>query len=202
MLAPTLILVALWQAPVPGLVRGELLEAELTGSGGELSVRTAANRVLRFAFDQRTYFERDKRRIAAAELVKGEAVEVVSDEAPGLALRYARTVHVLEPPEPPRRPSAGRVRSYRSPLEHIVPRGNLTFAGLVLRIGDDALVLRTRGGDKTVMLRQDTRYLEDGLQVQASQLTPNMRVFIRAGKNLDDEIEAYQVVWGGILQPR
>jgi hypothetical protein len=29
-----------------------------------------------------------------------------------------------------------------------------------------------------------------------------MRVFVRAGKNLYDEVEAYQVIWGAILNPR
>jgi hypothetical protein len=29
----------------------------------------------------------------------------------------------------------------------------------------------------------------------------NERVFVRGGRNLEDEIEAYQVVWGGILRP-
>jgi hypothetical protein len=30
----------------------------------------------------------------------------------------------------------------------------------------------------------------------------NTRVFVRAGKSFDNEVEAYQVVWGEILQPR
>jgi len=29
-----------------------------------------------------------------------------------------------------------------------------------------------------------------------------MRVFVRAGRTLYNEIEAYQVIWGRILQPR
>jgi hypothetical protein len=29
----------------------------------------------------------------------------------------------------------------------------------------------------------------------------NTVVFVRAGKNLRDEVEANQVIWGGILQP-
>ena len=29
----------------------------------------------------------------------------------------------------------------------------------------------------------------------------NARVFVRAGRNLDDRIEAYQVMWGDILVP-
>ena len=29
-----------------------------------------------------------------------------------------------------------------------------------------------------------------------------MRVFVRAGKDLYNEVEAYQVIWGSILTPR
>jgi hypothetical protein len=64
-------------------------------------------------------------------------------------------------------------------------------------------VLHTRGGgDQTILLRQDTRYLQDGEMVGSSELKPNMRVFIRAGKTLYNEVEAYQVIWGEILEPR
>jgi hypothetical protein len=26
-------------------------------------------------------------------------------------------------------------------------------------------------------------------------------VFVRAGKNLDDQVEAYQIIWGDIMEP-
>ena len=32
-------------------------------------------------------------------------------------------------------------------------------------------------------------------------LKPNTRVFVRAGRNLDDDLEVYQVIWGEILEP-
>jgi hypothetical protein len=38
--------------------------------------------------------------------------------------------------------------------------------------------------------------------VDADSLKPNMRVFVRAGKDLYNEVEAYQVIWGTILSPR
>ena len=38
--------------------------------------------------------------------------------------------------------------------------------------------------------------------VDAATLKPNMRVFVRAGKDLYDQVEAYQVIWGTILDPR
>ena len=50
-------------------------------------------------------------------------------------------------------------------------------------------------------LRQDTRYLRDGEVVDANDLQPNMRVFVRAGRTFYNELEAYQVIWGRILMP-
>jgi hypothetical protein len=29
-----------------------------------------------------------------------------------------------------------------------------------------------------------------------------MRVFVRAGKNLYEQVEAYQIIWGQILEPK
>jgi len=63
------------------------------------------------------------------------------------------------------------------------------------------LTLRTRvDGEKLILLRQDTRYIGDGQRVGADGLKRNTRVFVRAGRNLDNDVEAYQVVWGGIGQ--
>ena len=44
-------------------------------------------------------------------------------------------------------------------------------------------------------------YLADGQLVDLSHLKANMRVFVLAGKDLYDEVEAYQVIWGKILSP-
>ena len=57
-------------------------------------------------------------------------------------------------------------------------------------------------GDLSILLGIDTRYLGDGQLVDADSLKPNMRVFVRAGKDLYNEVEAYQVIWGTILSPR
>lgn len=187
----------------PALVRGELLDCEVSPAGaGEFSVRAETHQVFRFTFDQKTYFEREKQRTNAAALEKGDLVEVVADRASEPVLRYARTVHVVDR-RPARTPvSRGRYPSYRTSLDSIIPMGNLTFAGVVARLDGGRLVLRTRkDGEKTIVLREDTRYLEDGVQVAAGELKANTRVFVRGAKNFEDEIEAYQVVWGEILDP-
>ena len=78
----------------------------------------------------------------------------------------------------------------------------MTFAGVVFRINADVLILRMRTNEhKTIHLRSDTRYLSQGQTLDRGNLEVNTLVFIRAGKNLDDEIEAYQVIWGKVLDP-
>ena len=194
-------LAAQQQAPI-GLVRGTLLECDAHGASGELTVRSENNQVFQFAFDGQTYFEREQEHVTPARLEKGDWLEIVADKSPGSLVRYARTVHVIErtPVHPVH--SAARSHASRGDLDPLFPRGDMTFSGVVQRLNGDRLVLHTRaGGDRTILLRQDTRYLSGGNQVDAAALQPNTRVFIRAGKNLDNHIEAYQVVWGEILQP-
>lgn len=184
------------------LVRGVLLECDARAAG-EFSIRAADNRVLRYQFDRRTYVEREDRLIEAARLMTGEMVEVLSDTVAGFALRYARTIHVIQPAPPPRPKTLGRLRAYDPKTEPAIRTGNITYAGVVFRLNSQRVVLHTReAGDLNILLRQDTRYLADGQLVDAGSLKPNMRVFVRAGKDLYDEVEAYQVIWGTILTPR
>ncbi len=195
-------LAAQQQAPV-GLVHGALLTCDIHQGSGEFSIRTADQQVYRFLFDRKTYFEREQEHVSAGRLEKGDWLEIVSDKWPGSAIRYARTVHVIERSAPVR--TRNRVAGpYTDPgaFDPLFPRGDLTFSGVVERLNSERLVLHTRSGDnQIILLRRDTRYLAGGSQVDAGALQVNTRVYIRAGKNLDDQIEAYQVVWGEILEP-
>jgi hypothetical protein len=185
------------------LIRGVLLERDSQAASGQFSVRTTDNQVLRYQFDRKTYVEREHDLIDVPRLRPGEKVEVVSDAVTGSALRYARTIHVLDDAPPPRPLSQGRYRAYRSADDRNIPTGNLTFSGVVFRIGPDRLTLHTRtGGEQSIQLRKDTRYLQNGDIVDADKLAVNTRVFIRAGKDLYDQVEAYQVIWGTILDPK
>lgn len=195
-------------APAPtfsGVTRGVLLECDPPGTVGQFSVRAGGtNEVYRFAFDGKTYLERESRRISIGGLHKGDTLEVVSDRDENIPVHYARTVHVIETRLAPRPPLvSGRSRLYQaSPVDLIAPRGNITFAGVVTKLTADRIVLHTRlDGMKTVLLRLDTRYLESGAVVDAADLKPTTRVFVRAGKNLDDQVEAYQIIWGDIMEP-
>jgi hypothetical protein len=184
------------------LVRGVLLECDARAAG-EFSIRAADNQVLRYQFDRKTYVEREERLIEAARLVAGEKVEVLSDTVAAYSLRYARTIHVIQPMPPPRPQTLGRLRAYDPKTEPAVRVGNITYAGVVFRLNSQRVVLHTRAaGDLSILLRKDTRYLADGQLVDAESLKPNMRVFVQAGKDLYNDVEAYQVIWGSILTPR
>jgi len=179
-----------WAQDSP-VIRGIVVRKELSVRAGILSVR-AGDRLVKFRFDTRTYVERDNRPIEGAQLQLGEKVEVVSDAMPGAVMRTAQSIHVLTPQLVQRR---------RPPLE--TPKGDLTFSGLVLRLTNSRLVLHQRDNeDVEIVLRPDTRYLENGEAVTAGNLKPNMRVSVRADKNVAGNVEAYQVVWGSMLAPK
>ena len=184
------------------IVRGTVLECD-PRAAGELSIRAADNEVLRYQFDRKTYVEREQQLIEAARLAPGEKVEVLSDRLPAYALRYARTIHVIQPLPPPRPQTMGRYRAYNPKMEPVLPVGNISYSGVISRLNSERVVLHTRqAGDLSILLRKDTRYLQDGQIVTSEQLRPNMRVFVRAGKDVYQQVEAYQVIWGTILTPR
>ena len=85
----------------------------------------------------------------------------------------------------PRRPSP--------PREVWVPRGFLSYSGLVVKNEDSKITLKTSAGTRILLLRADTRYSE------ASEPLINKHVFVRAGRNVQGALEAYQVMWGEIL---
>lgn len=192
------------QMPVPrGFVRGVLVERDDTPSG--LFTVTAGNgaQTYRFHFDPKTWVEREEHRVTVPLLHRGEMLEVVSEDVPSGPVRYARTVHVIvrRPLErPPIRD--GTLRVYRRPVGLLNPRSILSYSGVVTQLSGDRIVLRTRNdGEKTIYLRGDTNYLERGDAVPAENLRANTIVFVRAGPGAHNELEAYQIVWGGILQP-
>jgi Domain of unknown function (DUF5666) len=169
-----------------GIVHGTLISAE----AGELTVRNSQNAVYGCSYDGRTYFEREHQSISAGGLAAGDPVEVLADRRAGSSC-YARTVQVV-----PLIRRAPRV----APLV-FRPRGNLTFGGTVVRYEGRDLTVRTRRGDVRLRLRGDTRFVSDGLRVEAGELAVNQRVFVRGGRNLEGELEGYEVMWGEIVVP-
>ncbi|MBI4873254.1 MAG: hypothetical protein HY822_01330 [Acidobacteria bacterium] len=190
------------QAP-QGLVRGKLEGRIGTLNSGELHIRGDHDRIWVCAYNDKTYMERERLRIAAFSLKPGETIELVTDRTGGPC--YARTLHVLLEEAPSRLSprQLAELRSRRAAGASIVPRGNLTLAGIVLRLDGDALLLRTRTNRRfMVVLRQDTVYSAGGRAVNPAELMVNTRVSIRAGRNFEGNLEAYQVVWGEILLAR
>lgn len=188
------------QDPAPvGIVRGELLGWKGEAAAGQFSILTTDLHIFQFSFDHLTYFERDAEPTRIGQMRTGDRIEVVCDRGPSTIVGYARSVHVLVRPPVPR----GHIDWPKGdPTEAIVPRGSLTLAGLVVRAGSGQLVLRLRKGEeKSVILRKDTVYLENGMVVDLASLKVNTHVFVRAGANIDDQLEAYRVIWGAILMP-
>lgn len=194
------------------VLHGNLLEWDANTTQGQLSVRGADNNVQRCLFDEKSYFEKSGTKISATQLTKGLELEIVADRNGPQGRCYARAIRVTPPANPQTaamRERQALLRSiplssygYSSALESLLPRGNLTFAGVVTRLNGDSMVVHTRGnGDKSFNLRRDTRYLHGGSPTVSTALQVNDRVFIRAGKNFEDELEAFQVVWGEILRP-
>lgn len=199
LLAPT---IAGAQFPAPQM-SGVLLERDGDVLAGQLAVRAADNQVYRFRFDGKTAVRRDDLPSDVARINAGDRVEVASEPVTGSLLRYARVIQVYPAPVAKLTLADSRLRAPARPvLEHLPLTGTLTYSGVVSRLNSQLLVLRTRGGEQNLIIRKDTHYVDNGGTVEAMDLRPNMRVFVRAGKNLYEQVEAYQVIWGSILVPK
>jgi hypothetical protein len=196
------VLVAQSVAPI-GIVRGDMVEWKGTKTTGELIVRSNPDgEMYTCSIDNYSYLERASQRIHPAALEKGEKLEIIADRKAG-GICYARTVRVAPPERHPAASHRAPLRTVRSPmLEALYPRGNITYAGVVVRLAPGVLVLRTnRNGEQSLLLRQDTRFLKSGFPSESDALAINERVFVRCGKNLENELEVYQIIWGRIEGP-
>ena len=180
-----------------GILNGRFVAWSGTASSGVLTVRTPQNQVYSCRYDARTYVERSNEPIAITGLSPNDPVEVLADRQAGSSACYIRMVHVVSL-RPVHRVDAS---SGRLP-EPERPRGDLSFGGVVAKIGPGLMTLRTRTGEVRISLSADTRYVAGGVNRDRPALTVNMHVFVRAGHNLDGDIEAYQIVWGDIVEPK
>ncbi len=190
------------EAPRLAILRGMLIEVEQNGAAGDFSLRAADQRVWRCRFDANTWFERNLTKAEPAEFRPGDWVEMIGD-ANGQSC-YAATVYWQRAGYRQPKPLPFSISAFlaRGMPERLIPRGNLTFTGFVREIAPDRLVLRTRtNAVEAFRLRPDTGFATAGLVVEFSALKINTRVFVRAGRTLNGEIEVYQVVWGDILKP-
>jgi hypothetical protein len=178
-----------------GFVRGAMATWEGTPTLGQITVRAADGSLSSCGYDFRSWFERAHERIAVSKLLPGDPLEVLADRKPGTRACYVRIVHVLDPPV---RVNPRRVAAIKAPDPPVL-RGDQTVSGVVIRREGPALTVRTRTEERTLLLRPDTAYFGDGLRLDASALAVNTHVFVRAGRNMDGRIEAYQVMWGSIV---
>ena len=196
MRAPLVLLLAVLPAIAQDLpvMRGTLLRRDPGVSSGELVLRDADGRLYHYRFDALTYVERENRPIDPSGLRSGDPIEIVSERLPGASLRSARSIHVLSPALP------ARHRTASAPER---PAGDLTFSGLILHVSSARLILRPReGADQEILLSADTRCSDSGQAVDVARLRANMRVFVRAARDVSGKIEAREVVWGSVLSPK
>jgi hypothetical protein len=186
-----------------GFLKGDFLSWTGTPRSGQFVFQSAGNRIYSCTYDDKTYIERDKRYVTIAGAEKGDRLEIVSDYRNNSTVCYARLVHILDPQRAHVVPGVrSRATASNRPFEVFGPRGNMTLSGLVMGVGTNVLTLKSRRGEyQTIHLRADTRYSDEGQTAEAGNLRVNTLVFIRCSRNLENEVEAYQVVWGEILRP-
>jgi hypothetical protein len=191
--------------PPVRILKGELIEWEARGLSGDFSLRDAQSRVHRCQFSPDTYLKRQTLRVTPTGVKPGDYLEVVADIRNGAASCRAVTIYIRA--SDPARLALGRGGARSLPTriinDNLWPRGSLTFSGVVQRLETNRMVVQTRlDGAKTFHLRDDTLYSEEGRLVQRGRLEVHTRVFVRAGRGFEGEMEAYQIVWGGIVSPR
>ena len=189
--------------PPVRIVRGLLIEWDMQGLAGEFSVRQTDNHVQRCRVTPETYMTRHASglRVRPEGVKAGDFLEVVADLRNGPSRCQALTIYIgVSDPErrSPRLPSPSPPSRL---METLSPRGRLTFAGVVQKLEANRMTVQTRNdGPKTFQLRSDTLFSAEGRVVERDKLQVHTHVFVRAGNGLYGEIEAYQVVWGDILQ--
>lgn len=194
--------VCAWAVRAAEPVRGVLLEREGDEREGQLSVRGADHHVRVLLYDGATASQREDRAVAATALRAGDLLEAVCHGHPEPRCRAARIVVARPAPASPAAwPRIGWGRPDWGP--GWPPRGHLLLAGVIAEVFTDRIRLRTRGGGEYLLrLRDDTSLIGDGVAAGAGQLRVNMHVFVRAGRGLEGDLEAFQVVWGRILPAR
>lgn len=197
----------------PGVFRGGLLSQQGGDQAGDLILRARGagahideDTDLVCHYDAHSYVARDHHRIAVSSLNAGEPLEILANRKPGSQACYASIVQVIDPEaERVAERAADQARQFKQQnpgarFFFFTPRGDRTFSGLVVLLTARALTLRTRAGETILALRPDTRYWDDGLGATRADLRVNTHVFVRAGRSLDGVVEAYQVMWGEILE--
>ncbi len=188
--------------PPVRILQGELIEWQVQAGAGSFSIREADNQVHWCRLEPETYITRQSHRVSAVGVRPRDQLEVIADLRKGGCV--AVTIYV-RPPETARRyprlmlPPPPRTNF----MDNLYQRGNMTFAGVVQRLDQEMLVLKTRAGSQLLFqLRPDTVFSAWGKEVDSKSLAPQTIVYVRAGNVFGGDMEAFQIVWGDILTPR
>ena len=188
-------------APALKILKGELIEWNVRGLSGDLLLEVSEGpRRWRCQVTADTFLSRSSIRIHPAGVRAGDMLEIVAEGRPAECI--ARTVYITAPD--PRRVRARQPWvAVSSILDGLSPRGLLTFTGIVNRVDGNRLFLQTRKfGSKSFALREDTVFSNRGRSVEVAALGTQTRVFVRANRTYDGDLEVYHVVWGEILLTR
>lgn len=170
-----------------------LVDAVLTGTGGELRwTDDTGPRSCRV--EATTHYDTLVRPFRL-----GDRVSIWLWEPEPGACRVL-SVRLVEPAALAERPRT--VALNLNPLDSLFQRGNMQYAGVVVRIAGDRLTVQTRSAGRIIfLLRPDTHYLHNGAGVPLNEVPVNQRVYVRAGTTFEGHIEAFRVAWGNILKP-
>jgi hypothetical protein len=197
-------LLAAYEAPPVQILRGELIEWDPRQLAGGFAFRDSDSKVHRCRYSSETHILRQTLRVSPMGVRPGDYFEVVAEMKSGLSSCRALTIYVraLDPARTTNIRSTTAVLGARTFMDNLWPRGSLTFSGVVQRIDPNRMIVQTRqDGQKTFHLRSDTLYSSAGRLVEHGRLAVHQRIFVRAGRGIEGEMEAYQIVWGGIVQP-
>ncbi len=182
-----------------GVYRGVLVSSQAAGTGGDITIRDPQGAELLCHYDAQSYVERDRRHTSMPSIQPGETVEVLAGHKPGSVSCYVRLALVINPAQEEAAAERARRAAFNAHSFFFTPTGDRTVAGVVVGITSRLLMLRTKTGDAALVLRPDTKYIDDGVRTEHTDLHVNTRVFVRAGRSIDGIVEAYQVIWGRIL---
>ncbi len=188
-------------APALHVLKGELLEWNVRGLSGDMLLEILdGGRRWRCQVTADTFLSRASIRIHPDGVRAGDNLEIVAQGTPVACV--ARTVYI-RPPDPLRARARAAISVSRNGLDSRWPLGLLTFTGTVNRLEGNRLFLQTRKfGEKSFALRDDTLFSSAGRNVEANELAAQTRVFVRANRTFDGDLEVYHVIWGEILQPQ
>jgi len=182
-----------------GFFRGTLVSSEGTATAGIITARNAGGDLFDCRYDGKSLLEIARQRIPATQLRAGDYLEVLVDHSGRSRSCYIEMLKVLpaQAARPNRQPKAEKV-----PGRIVTPGDTSSISGVVISKENGFITIRGREREEILRVRRDTRFIGDGVKTDLAGLSLNQRVFVEAGRNIDGDLEAYQVTWGSILTVR